>query len=63
MVLNPVAEFPCTSTGRGRSCSTPHVRITLEPTNLDFEPIEVDDEDSVAVVAELIEALGTDPPE
>ena len=42
-----------------------HVRITLEPTNPDFEPIEltVDDEDSVAVVAELIEALGTDPPE
>lgn len=42
-----------------------HVRIALEPTNPDFEPIEltVDDEDSVAVVAELIEALGTDPPE
>ena len=37
-----------------------HVRITLEPTNPDFEPIAltVDDEDSVAVVAELIEAWG-----
>lgn len=41
------------------------MRIALEPTNPDFEPIEltVDDEDSVAVVAELIETLGTDPPE
>ena len=37
-----------------------HVKITLLPTNRDFEPIEItgDDEADVAVVAELIEVLG-----
>ncbi|MCY4508300.1 MAG: S24 family peptidase [Acidobacteria bacterium] len=42
-----------------------HVRITLEPTNPDFEPIEltVDDEDSVTVVAELIEVIGPQGPD
>ena len=42
-----------------------HVRITLEPTNPDFAPIEltVDDEDSVTVVAELIEVIGQRGPE
>ena len=41
-----------------------HVRITLEPTNADFQPIEltVDDEDSVTVVAELIEVIGSQGP-
>ena len=41
-----------------------HVRIVLEPTNPDFAPIELtaDDEDSVAVVAELVEVIGTTPP-
>ena len=41
-----------------------HVRIVLEPLNPDFEPIELatEDEDSVAVVAELVEVIGTDPP-
>jgi SOS-response transcriptional repressor LexA len=41
-----------------------HVRIVLEPTNPDFAPIELitDDEDSVTVVAELVEVVGTTPP-
>ena len=41
-----------------------HVRIVLEPTNPDFAPIELttDDEDSVTVVAELVEVIGTTPP-
>ena len=41
-----------------------HVRIVLEPTNPDFAPIELstDDEDSVAVVAELVEVVCTTPP-
>jgi SOS-response transcriptional repressor LexA len=36
----------------------------LEPTNPDFAPIELtaDEEDSVAVVAELIEVIGPTPP-
>lgn len=38
-----------------------HTRITLMPLNRDFDPIElrVDDEDSLDVVAELVEVLGT----
>ena len=41
-----------------------HVRVTLEPTNPDFEPIEltVDDEDSVTVVADLVEVIGLQEP-
>ena len=41
-----------------------HVRIVLEPVNADFEPIELatDDEDSIAVVAEMVEVIGLDPP-
>ena len=41
-----------------------HVRIVLEPVNSEFLPIELqaDDEDSVAVVAELVEVIGLDPP-
>ena len=41
-----------------------HVRIVLEPHNPDFEPVELatDDEDSVAVVAELVEVIGVEPP-
>ena len=41
-----------------------HVRIVLEPVNSDYEPIELaaEDEDSVAVVAELVEVLGVEPP-
>ena len=40
-----------------------HVRIVLEPLNPDFEPFDLmaEDEDSVAVVAELVEVIGTDP--
>ena len=38
-----------------------HVRIVLEPINPDFTPIELktEDEGSVAVVAELVEVIGT----
>ena len=41
-----------------------HVRIVLEPTNPDFEPIELtaEDEDSVTVVAELVDVIGLDAP-
>ena len=41
-----------------------HVRIVLEPTNHEYSPIVLttEDEDAVAVVAEFVEALGTDPP-
>jgi phage repressor protein C with HTH and peptisase S24 domain len=37
-----------------------HVRVVLKPRNPEFQPIEltVDDEDAVAVVAELVEVLG-----
>ena len=41
-----------------------HVQIVLEPLNPDFEPIEIatDDEDSIAVVAEMVEVIGPEPP-
>ena len=41
-----------------------HVSIVLEPVNPEFEPIELttEDEDSVAVVAELLEVIGPEPP-
>ena len=41
-----------------------HVRIALEPTNSAFKPIELtaEDEESVTVVAELVEVLGTTAP-
>ena len=41
-----------------------HVRIMLEPVNPEFAPIELktEDEGSVAVVAELIEVIGSEPP-
>ena len=41
-----------------------HVRIVLEPVNPDFTPIELktEDEGSVAVVAELVEVIGSEPP-
>ena len=37
-----------------------HVKVTLEPDNADFAPIEIatDDEEAVNVVAELVEVLG-----
>lgn len=37
-----------------------HVRVLLEPDNPDFEPIEIttDDEETVNVVAKLVEVLG-----
>lgn len=37
-----------------------HFKIVLEPVNPDFQPIELmaDDEDTVAVVAELVEVIG-----
>ena len=41
-----------------------HVRVLLEPANPEFEPIQLatDDEDAVAVVAELVEVIGSEPP-
>ena len=41
-----------------------HLRVVLEPANPDFAPIELtaDDEESVLVVAELVEVIGTTPP-
>ena len=38
-----------------------HVRVTLQPLNPDFDPIEidVDDEAAVSVVAEFLEVVGT----
>ena len=41
-----------------------HVRITLAPDNPEFSPIELKEEDegSVAVVAELVEVIGLEPP-
>ena len=38
-----------------------HVRVVLEPVNPEFQPIELtaDDEDTVAVVAELVEVIGS----
>ena len=41
-----------------------HVRITLSPDNPEFSPIELEaeDEGSVAVVAELVEVIGPEPP-
>ena len=41
-----------------------HVRITLAPDNPEFSPIELkeEDESSVAVVAELVEVIGPEPP-
>ena len=41
-----------------------HVKIVLDPVNPDFEPIELttDDEESVTVVAELVEVIGPEPP-
>ena len=37
-----------------------HFKVTLEPENTDFSPIEIttDDEEAVSVVAELVEVLG-----
>lgn len=41
-----------------------HTKITLEPINSDYNSIELttDDENSVAVIAELIDVLGQDAP-
>ena len=42
-----------------------HVSIVLEPINPEFQPIELttEDEYAVAVVAELVEVIGSAPPE
>ena len=42
-----------------------HAKITLEPTNPDFDSIilKVDDEAAVGVVAELVEVIGRDSPD
>ena len=42
-----------------------HAKITLEPTNPDFDSIivKVDDEATVGVVAELVEVIRRDPPD
>ena len=41
-----------------------HVSIVLEPNNPEFRPIELktEDEGSVAVVAELVDVIGAEPP-
>ena len=41
-----------------------HVRVVLEPNNPEFRPIELktEDEGSVAVVAELVDVIGAEPP-
>ena len=41
-----------------------HLSIVLEPLNPDYEPIELtgEDESPVAVIAELIDVIGTDSP-
>ena len=41
-----------------------HVRVVLEPSNPEFRPIElkIEDEGSVAVVAELVDVIGAEPP-
>ena len=41
-----------------------HVSIVLEPNNPEFRPIELktEDEGSVAVVAELVDVIGVEPP-
>ena len=41
-----------------------HLSIVLEPLNSDYEPIELigEDESPVAVIAELIDVIGTDSP-
>ena len=41
-----------------------HVSIVLEPSNPEFRPIELktEDEGSVAVVAELVDVIGAEPP-
>ena len=41
-----------------------HISIVLEPLNPDYEPIELTGEDDspVAVIAELIDEIGTDSP-
>ena len=40
------------------------MRITLSPDDPELSPIELEaeDEDSVAVVAELVEVIGLEPP-
>ena len=42
-----------------------HVKIVLEPVNPEFQDIELttEDEEAVAVVAELVEVVGSGPPE
>ena len=42
-----------------------HVKIVLEPVNPEFQPIELttEDEEAVAVVAELVEVIGSGPSE
>lgn len=42
-----------------------HTRITLRPSNPAYAPIVLEgvEEDAVRVVAELVEALGTEPPD
>ena len=48
--------------GSGDDNGWRHVRIVLEPLSSDFEPIELtaEDEDSITVVAELVEVLGVE---
>ena len=42
-----------------------HVKIVLESVNPEFQPIELttEDEEAVAVVAELVEVIGSEPSE
>ena len=47
-----------------RTAGWRHISIVLEPLNPDYEPIELtgEDESPVAVIAELIDVIGTDSP-
>ena len=49
---------------RKRRRLAPHLGIVLEPLNPDYESIELtgEDESPVAVIAELIDVIGTDSP-
>ena len=47
-----------------RTAGWRHISIVLEPLNPDYEPIGLTGEDDspVAVIAELIDEIGTDSP-
>ena len=68
LVLAPASlrkRSPNRTEGRSLSCGHFLAKIMLEPLNPEFQPIELttDDEDAVAVVAELVEVIGSAAPE